>query len=145
MKTRTLLLLSVGMALMILVAGGALLFQLSNQDESVVPNELGEEVRVGDMSAVVVEVQLVGDILSTTVEVGGVDDPDGASSFGVLAGGAALAPTAGDEADRCDAITVEVSTCRLEFDLSTSTGTKALLVLTRGEERATWSLPISQS
>ena len=32
MKTRTLLLLSVGTALMILLAGGALLFQLSSQE-----------------------------------------------------------------------------------------------------------------
>ena len=53
MKTRTLLLLSVGTALAILLAGGVLLFQLSNEQNAVDSIQLGSEVQVGDVSIVV--------------------------------------------------------------------------------------------
>ena len=53
MKTRTLLLLAVGTALAILLAGGVLLFQLSNEQNAVDSIRLGSEVHVGDVSIVV--------------------------------------------------------------------------------------------
>ena len=44
MKTRTLLLLSVGVGLMILLAGGVLLLQLANDSAAVQPADVGEAV-----------------------------------------------------------------------------------------------------
>jgi len=53
MKTRTLLLLSVGVGLMILLAGGVLLLQLATESAAVEPADLGESVRVGDVDITV--------------------------------------------------------------------------------------------
>ena len=53
MKTRTLLLLSVGVGLVILLAGGVLLLQLANETAAVEPADVGELVRVGDVDVTV--------------------------------------------------------------------------------------------
>ena len=74
MKTRTLLLLSVGVGLMILLAGGVLLLQLSNDSAAVEPAEVGDAVQVGDVDIVVLGAQDAGGIFSVDVELGGVDD-----------------------------------------------------------------------
>ena len=74
MKTRTLLLLSVGVGLMILLAGGVLLLQLSNESAAVEPAEVGDQVQVGDVDIVVLGAQDAGEIFTVDVEIGGVAD-----------------------------------------------------------------------
>ncbi len=59
MKTRTLLLLSVGTALMILMAGGVLLFQLSGQEVASQATPFGEEATVGDARVTVLDTELL--------------------------------------------------------------------------------------
>ena len=105
MKTRTLLLLSVGTALAILLAGGVLLFQLSNEQESVDAIELGSEVQVGDVSIVVHDATDDAPLLGVDVTMGGIDDPDGLDSFRLVTGDRSLAPIAAPADGRCVELT----------------------------------------
>lgn len=140
MKTRTLLLLSVGTALMILLAGGALLFQLSSQESTSAAIEFGTPARVGDLEATVVAADVGGDTLSVSVIVSGVDDIDGIESFRVVTGDQRLDPIAAPADGRCAELTVERQECVIDFDVSASQGTSRVLVLRRGEDQATWRL-----
>ena len=140
MKTRTLLLLSVGTALMILLAGGALLFQLSTQESTSDSIDLGAVTSVGDIDVTVLDAVVVGDMLEVDVEIGGTDDTDGIESFRLVTGDRRLDPVAAPEAGRCAEITAATQRCRIDFDVGASEGTSRVLVLRRGEEQATWRL-----
>ena len=140
MKTRTLLLLSVGTALMILLAGGALLFQLSNQESTTAATALGAAITIGDVDVTVVSADVDDERLVVSVEIGGVDDNDGIDSFRLVTGDQRLDPIAAPAGGRCDSISVAAQACTIEFDISASEGTSRVLVLRRGEEQATWRL-----
>jgi hypothetical protein len=140
MKTRTLLLLSVGTALMILLAGGALLFQLSNQDSTSASVAFMEVTSVGDVDVAVTGSDVLGDTLIVSVALSGVDDIDGIESFRLVTGDRRLDPIAAPGDGRCAEITVAVQECVIEFDISASQGTSRVLVLRRGEDQATWRL-----
>jgi hypothetical protein len=137
MKTRTLLLLSVGVGLMILLAGGVLLLQLSNDTASVEPAAVGEPVEVGD-----VDVTVTGAQESTTfavdVVIGGVDDD--LSGFSLATGDRRLEPLTTEADGRCTEITVAEQSCRIEFDVSAADGSNRVLVLRRGDEQRNWLL-----
>jgi hypothetical protein len=140
MKTRTLLLLSVGTALMILLAGGVLLFQLSGQETTSQATPLGEEAAVGDARVTVLDAERFDDTLVVSMDIGGVDDIDGIDSFRLVTGDRQLAPLAPADADRCDGITAVPRRCLVEFDVGQVDGTSRVLVMRRGEEQATWRL-----
>jgi hypothetical protein len=140
MKTRTLLLLSVGTALMILLAGGVLLFQLSGQETTSQATPLGEEATVGDARVTVMDAELLGDTLVVSMEIGGVDDVDGIDSFRLVTGDRQLSPLASADGERCDGITEEPTGCLVEFDVAEADGTSRVLIMRRGEEQATWRL-----
>ncbi len=140
MKTRTLLLLSVGTALMILVAGGVLLFQLSGQEAATRTTPLGTQVRVGDAEIVVSGSSLDGAVLRVDVEVGGVSDEQGIETFALVTGDQRLDPLTAASPGRCDAITMDTQRCSIDFDVSASEGTSRVLVVRRGEDQATWRL-----
>jgi len=140
MKTRTLLLMSVGTALMILIAGGVLLFQLTGQESSADVTPLGDETTVGDAAVTVIGTDAAGDVLRVDVEIGGVDDVDGIDSFALVTGDQRLAPLRSEAAGRCVAVTVEAQRCTIDFDVSASDGSSRVLVLRRGDEQATWRL-----
>ncbi|MEC8486290.1 MAG: hypothetical protein VXY65_04440, partial [Actinomycetota bacterium] len=53
MKTRTLLLLSLGCAIVILAAGIGLFVRLGTNDVTAAPSEFGDRVEVGDLQVVV--------------------------------------------------------------------------------------------
>jgi hypothetical protein len=144
MKTRTLLLLSVGTALAILVAGGVLLFQLSNESGALTAVDLGASVTVGDVTITVVDAVAATDdrgLLGVDVEIGGVDDPDGLDTIRLVTGDRTLAPIAAVDDGRCTAITVAVQECRLDFDVSGSETSSRVLVMRRGDEQVNWRLP----
>ncbi|MET0908253.1 MAG: hypothetical protein ABWZ99_02200 [Ilumatobacteraceae bacterium] len=144
MKTRTLLLLAVGTALAILLAGGVLLFQLSNEQNAVDTVQLGTEVTVGDVSITVLGTAGdagTGRVLGVDVTVGGVDDLDGLDSFRLVTGDRSLSPIDAPADGRCTAITAEATTCRLDFDVSGSETSSRVLVMRRGDEQANWRLP----
>jgi hypothetical protein len=138
MKTRTLLLLSVGVGLMILLAGGVLLLQLANESAAVEPAEIGEEVRVGDVTVTVFGSEETTELFSVDVEVGGVDDD--VSGFSLATGDRRLEPLTSDADGRCTAITVAPQGCRIEFDVSAASGPNRVLVLRRGDEQRNWVL-----
>jgi hypothetical protein len=138
MRTRTLLLLSVGVALVILLAGGVLLLQLSNESAAVEPAGVGESVRVGDVDVTVVAAEESSTIFSVEVDVGGVDDD--IDSFSLATGDNRLEPVTADADDRCTEITVAEQRCRIEFDVSGSAGSNRVLVLRRGDQQRNWVL-----
>lgn len=140
MKTRTLLLLSVGTALLILVAGGVLLFQLTTQETTTEPIPVGDQVSIGDAVVTVLGVEEAAGVLQVSIEVGGVDDPDGVESFRLVTGDRRLEPLAAPADGRCGPLTVAPQRCTIDFDISASTGTSRVLVVRRGEEQATWRL-----
>jgi hypothetical protein len=138
MKTRTLLLLSVGVGLMILLAGGVLLLQLSNESAAVEPADVGEAVRVGDVDVVVLGAQDDGGVFSVEVTLGGVDDD--ISSFSLATGDRRLVPVTAAEAGRCVEITVAEQRCRIDFDVSATDASNRVLVLRRGDDQRNWVL-----
>ena len=122
MKTRTLLLLSVATGLLILLAGGVFLFQLSSQSDTVAVGALGEPAQLGDVTVTVVGAIEVDDVLAVEIEVGGVEDGDGPQDFRLVTGDRRLAPASAPADGRCVEYTVETRTCRLDFDVSSAGG-----------------------
>jgi hypothetical protein len=137
MKTRTLLLLSVGVGLMILLAGGVLLLQLANESAAVEPAEVGEAVEVGDVDVVVFGA-VEGATFAVDVELGGVDDD--LSGFSLATGDRRLQPLTTAADGRCTEITLTAQRCRIEFDVSAADGSNRVLVLRRGDEQRNWVL-----
>ena len=143
MKTRTLLLLSVGVGLAILLAGGVFLFQLSTESAAVEPAAIGEPVSVGDVDLTVLDTTEGAALLAIDVEIGGVDDLDGIDSFRLITGDRRLDPVTAPADGRCVEITVEAQRCRIEFDVSAADGSSRVLVLRRGDEQRNWVLATS--
>ena len=144
MKTRTLLLLSVGTALAILLAGGVFLLQLANQDDASVLASIGDAAQVGDVTVTVLAAEESGGVLAVDVEIGGLDDEDGIDTFRLVTGDRRLSPLgAGSEdasAGRCNSITVEATVCRIDFDVSASETSSRVLVMRRGDDQTNWRL-----
>ncbi len=138
MKTRTLLLLAVGVGLMILLAGGVLLFQLANESAAVEPAEVGEAVEVGDVDVTVLAAVEADMLFSVDVEMGGVDDD--MSGFSLATGDQRLEPLTATASGRCTEITVAEQRCRIEFDVSAADGSNRVLVLRRGDQQRNWVL-----
>jgi hypothetical protein len=140
MKTRTLLLLSVAVGLAILLAGGALLLQLSNEQAVVEPAAIGTAVSVGDVDVTVVQVTEADGLLAVDVEIGGVDDVDGIDSFRLVTSDRPLEPVTAPADGRCTEITVSEQQCRIEFDVSAAEGSSRVMVLRRGDDQRNWAL-----
>jgi hypothetical protein len=138
-RTRTLLLLAVVCGLAILVAGVVQLLRVAAQDEPPRPALVGERVRVGDMDVVVTAAEERNARMLVDIELGGVDDPDGAAGFSLITSSGALTadPTAGNH---CGATTVAPQPCTLAFRLGGDAGTSRVLVYRRGEEQVRWDL-----
>jgi hypothetical protein len=142
MKTRTLLLLSVGTALAILMAGGVFLLQLAAQDDATDLASIGDPAQVGDVIVTVLSADEAGGIMAVDIEIGGTDDGDGIETFRLVTGDHRLAPLhAGSGADgRCASITVEATVCRIDFDVSATETSSRVLVMRRGDDQTNWRL-----
>jgi hypothetical protein len=137
-RTRTLLLLAIACGLAILVAGAVLLLRLVNQDDAEV-SDVGAAVHVGDMVVTVEHVDEKPDVVLVDIEIGGVDDPEGASAFRLVVPGEVLLPDA-TAGNHCGATTVALQPCTLAFRLTGDAGSSRLLLYQRGDERARWDL-----
>ena len=140
MKTRTLLVLALGCGLAILLAGGVLLVKLTGQDDPRPPVALGVEASVGDMRVTVLTAERTGtegDRLTVEVALGGVDDPDAAAGFELIASGRPIPPGA---ASTCGATSARTRPCTLVFDVSTADGESRVLRYRRGEHQARWDV-----
>lgn len=140
MKTRTLLLLALACGLAIMLAGAVFLFQLAGQDDVSEAVPIGEAVEVGDLTVEVEAADESGGILRVGIRVAGVDDPDGAAGFRLIASGRPIAPTDTDAPDACAATTVAEIVCVVRFDVSSADGSSRVLFYERGEEQARWVL-----
>ena len=139
MRTRTLLILSVVTALAILLAGGVLLLQLSNQEQASDSIETGEPATVGDLEITVFGATESGGSFEVDVRIAGVDDD--LSGFGLATAERSLSPVAAAADGRCSAVTVEPQRCVLAFDTSADSSTSRVLVVRRGDEQLIWSQP----
>jgi hypothetical protein len=139
-RTRTLLLLAVGCGLVILVAGVIQLLRIAGQDDPPEAAPIGAPVRVGDLTVTVERFEETDEQAVVSVELGGVDDPDGTDDFRLVVPGESLRPVAGDDPDACAGTTVEPQNCTLTFDLTSSEGSSRVLLYRRGDERVRWEL-----
>jgi len=140
MKTRTLLMLSVAMALAILLAGGVFLLQLSNEATTVESASIGDQAEVGDLSVTVLGAVESEGVLAVEVELAGVDDADGVESFSLVTGDRRLSPVAAPVVGRCSALTVDPQRCRVDFDVSAVESSSRVLIVRRGDEQRNWTL-----
>jgi hypothetical protein len=144
MKTRTLLMLALACGLAILLAGGVLLLQLLNRADVVPPTPLGEQAMVGDMAVSVVTFDETAGVMTVDVMLSGVDDPDGADGFRLIASGREAERLDGaDTGVSCATTSVEVSACTLAFDVSPADGVSRVLFYRRGDQQARWVLTTS--
>ena len=148
MKTRNLLLLAVGCGLAILLAGGVKLFQIGSSDSPPPPLELGLPGTIGDMTVTPLHAELVGDTLSVAVELQGVDDPDGATSFWLAAAGSRLDPVPGAP-DACSSTSAaEPTRCTLTVAVTDVGGQRVLLcerTVSEREDRLRWYVRLHET
>jgi len=140
-RTRTLLILAVGLGFVILAAGVVQLLRIAGQESDDVETfQLGQVVEVGDLTVVVESSSETADEALVTVRLGGVDDADGADEFRLVVPGqgsvSPMATLAGD----CGATAVEPQTCALRFELDDAPGGARLLLYRRGDDVARWQL-----
>jgi hypothetical protein len=135
-RTRTLLLLAVACGLAILAAGVVQLLRIAGEDEPAPAAQIGEPVRVGDLTVTVDGYSERDDRAVVDLSLGGVDDPEGTDDFRLVVPGSSLAPN-GDE---CGGTTVAPRTCSLTFDLGGTEGSSRVLIYRRGDQRARWVL-----
>jgi hypothetical protein len=138
MRTRTLLLLAVTCGLLILVAGGIQLLRLANQERPTAPLRVGATGSAGDAVVVVESVATRPDALVVTVQLRGVDDPDGLDGFSLIAPNRRLAHD--PEQSTCEGFTIAPVTCTLVFTADDLTGTDRQLLFRRAEQQVRWIL-----
>jgi hypothetical protein len=131
------MLLAVACGVAILVAGAVLLLRVANQDAAEV-SKVGTPVRVGDMTVTVEQVTERAGAVLVDIEIGGVDDAQGADGF-TLVTPDVLRPDA-TAGNHCGATTVDVQPCTLAFRLTDDTASSRVLVYQRGDERVRWDL-----
>jgi hypothetical protein len=140
-KTRTLLLLAIATGMLILVAGGIQLIRVAGQEEASPSRSIGERVEVGDMTVVIGSASEADGILRVDMTIGGVDDPDGGSTFQlVVPGTGVIDPSRSDDPHSCGATQVEASPCVLRFGVADVESGVRTLRYQRGEESARWLL-----
>jgi hypothetical protein len=112
MSTRKLILLSLVCGLVILLAGGIKLLQVATDDASITVLAVGDEARVGDMSARVTAVGRTATATVVTVDLVGVAVEEASAGWIMLGDGSRLEPTSVCGPTAVD----ERRQCRLEFD-----------------------------
>ena len=140
-RTRTLLILAVCCGFAILLAGGIQLLRIANEESSDVEfSELGESVEIGDMTIVVESFDEADGVATVAVQIGGVDDEDGAAEFRLGVAGDVIAPNrSGDRA--CGATTVGRAVVRAHVRGRRCRGREpGSCVYRRGDEDARWEL-----
>ncbi len=140
MRTRTLLLLAVTCGLAILLAGGFQLLRLANQRPVAEPLVVGSTGRAGDAVVTVVDTQDRGDTFVVTIQVSGVNDPEGVAGFTLIGVDQAVKPLPAEDDGACRGFTVEQVECAIAFpNVGFPTAVRQLL-LERAEDRVRWKL-----
>ncbi len=139
MRTRTLLLLAVTCGLMILVAGTIQLLRLAGQETSTALGK-GDKGTAGDAAVVVDDFREAGNVLTVTITISGVDDPDGLDGFTLVGVPKPVNPAASDGATACTGFTVAPVTCTISFPTDAFTTQDRQLLFRRAEEQVRWKL-----
>jgi hypothetical protein len=141
-KTRTLLLLALACGVAILLAGGVLLVQLAGEADVEDAARVGDTRTVGDMEVTVESSDEAAGRLDVVVRIGGVDDPDGADGFGLIAAArpSERVDASVGEVAACGATTVEPQRCLLSFDVGGADGESRVLLYSRGDELVRWDV-----
>jgi L-ascorbate metabolism protein UlaG (beta-lactamase superfamily) len=135
-KTRTLLLLAVACAFVILIAGSIKIFLIADEK----PAEhlrVGQSGVAGDMRVTVLSATERDGQLVIGVRIGGIDDIDGATSFKFGNGGKDFL-TLSDSGTSCAATTVAEAECDLAFDTTDPNG--VLLYERTSEDVVRWDI-----
>lgn len=137
MSTRKLILTALVCGLVIMLAGGFKLLQISTDDAEVSFLPLTASATLGDMTVAVQSVEQQADATLVTVAMGGVEGGDALEGWRLVASGEAVLPreAAGDKACRVTSATAD-TTCVVEFPPSEGTVTVAYL---RAGTRAQWA------
>lgn len=140
MSTRKLILSAIACALIIIVAGGAKIFQMSRDTITVEVFALGTERTLADMTVTVDSVSQNADATIAHVTMIGVEGANATEGWRLLAGGTVLSPIAlpvGTLGVPCAATTVDVVTsCDMAFPASEGSVTVAYL---RAGLQSQWS------
>lgn len=140
MSTRKLVLSAIACALVIILAGGAKIFQMSRDTITVEVFALGTERTLADMTVTVDSISQNADATIAHVTMVGVEGADATEGWRLLAGGTVLSPIAlpvGALGVPCATTTVEVvASCDMAFPASEGSVTIAYL---RAGLQSQWS------
>ena len=137
MSTRKLIFTALVCGLVIMLAGGFKLLQISTDDAEVSFLAAGDRATLGDMTVAVQSVEQRPDATLVTVTMGGVEGGDALEGWRLVASGEAVVPRAASGDDSCRQTTAASdTTCVVEFPPSDGTVTVAYL---RAGTRAQWS------
>ncbi len=141
MSTRKLILTALVCGLVIMLAGGFKLFQISSDDSEVTFLPFGNRSTLGDMTVSVESIDRSGDATIVTVTMVGVEGADAVEGWRLVASGEALVPltggTSGSGVASCTTTSAtNATTCAVAFPPTEGTATVAYL---RAGTRAQWS------
>ena len=140
MSTRKLVLSAIVCALVIILAGGAKIFQMSRDTITVELFALGTERSLADMTVTVDSISQNADATIAHVTMVGVEGADATEGWRLLAGGTVLSPIAlpvGTLGVPCATTTVDVvASCDMAFPASEGSVTVAYL---RAGLQSQWS------
>jgi hypothetical protein len=140
MSTRKLILSAIACALVIILAGGAKIFQMSRDTISVEVFALGTERTLADMTVTVQSVSQNANATVAHVTMVGVDGADATEGWRLLAGGTVLSPIAlpvGTLGVPCATTSADVvASCDMAFPASEGSVTIAYL---RAGLQSQWS------
>lgn len=142
MKTRTLLLLSVGVGLLILLAGGVKLLQVATDRTEVRVLDLGESAVIGDMTVAVQSVSQTADGTLVEISMSGVAGAAVIEDWRLLGDGSVIEATGASSDDRfCSSRTLvpeggSPARCTLRF---AAVETVQAVAYTRAGEQRQWA------
>ena len=105
MKTRNLIILSICCGLMIVLAGGFKLFQVTANRTEVPVNKLGVAATIGDMTATVTTIEESPAGISVAIQMSGVAGDSVIEGWRLLGDGKVLEPSGAVLEGACDAST----------------------------------------
>ena len=136
MSTRKLIAMAMACLVAVIVAGVIKIVQINDGDTKVEVLKIGDIAVVGEMTVSVLSIRSTATQTVVEVEMGGVADPDGASSWRLLADGDLYPPVVGMEKDQCGATTVATERCVVVFD---AVGVGMSVAYSRAGEQRNWS------
>ena len=138
MKTRNLILLSIGCGLLILLAGGFKLFQVATDRTEVPVNVLGASALIGDMTVNVLAISTSADGIAVEIEMSGVPGDAVVADWRLLGDGKVLEPSGSVANGACNSammVPVLGDTVRCTLRFAAVEAVQAVAYTRAGEQR----------